>query len=336
MWTVGRDTIVVAASAGGVEALRTLVGSLPADLPATVLVVLHLPPQGGGVLAGILDRAGPLKAVPAEDMQELRRGRVYVARPDHHLLVHEGKVRLSRGPRHNGHRPAADPLFMSAALDAGERVAAVVLSGMLDDGVRGCVAVDRRGGAVAVQDPGEAAFPGMPEAAVAAVPNAPSLPVRELADWLVRQSRTPVITEARMDDTEMMREVGRFLSEEPALAEPGGTLSGLGCPECGGPMYEQRDEGLARLVCRVGHAWSDESLVGAQSDAVERALWIAIQRLDERVRILGRMARSAEERGGKHSHGFIRKEAARTREAVETIRMVQARISGGDDSLLLS
>ncbi|MFD2357505.1 chemotaxis protein CheB [Nonomuraea ferruginea] len=328
---------MVAASAGGVEALRTLVGSLPADLPATVLVVLHLPPQGGGVLAGILDRAGPLKAVPAEDMQELRRGGGSMwPGPITTCSSTRARSGCHAAPRHNGHRPAADPLFMSAALDAGERVAAVVLSGMLDDGVRGCVAVDRRGGAVAVQDPGEAAFPGMPEAAVAAVPNAPSLPVRELADWLVRQSRTPVITEARMDDTEMMREVGRFLSEEPALAEPGGTLSGLGCPECGGPMYEQRDEGLARLVCRVGHAWSDESLVGAQSDAVERALWIAIQRLDERVRILGRMARSAEEHGGKHSHGFIRKEAARTREAVETIRMVQARISGGDDSLLLS
>ncbi|MFG1945979.1 chemotaxis protein CheB [Nonomuraea sp. NPDC048826] len=326
---------MIAASAGGVEALRVLLGALPADLPAAVLVAPHLPPQGGGVLAEILDRAGPLKAATAEDMQPLRHGHVYVARPGHHLLAHDGRARLSRGPRHNGHRPAADLLFESAALDAAERVAAVVLSGTLDDGARGCVAVDRRGGAVAVQDPEEAAFPGMPEAAAAAVPNAPALRVPELADWLARQSRTPVITEGKVDDPETALDVERFLGEKAGVEEPVGRLVELSCPECGGPMYEQRHESrLSRFVCRVGHAWSAEGLVGAQTDAVERALWIAVQRLEERVRILSRMDRP---HGGIHySRAYLREEAERTREALETIRRVQAGIGQGDDGLLLS
>lgn len=331
MWTVGRDTIVVAASAGGVEALRSLFRALPADLPAAVLVVLHLPARGDSVLPGILDRAGPLKAVPAEDMQPLRHGHVYVARPDHHLLVHEGKVRLSHGPRHNNHRPAADTLFMSAALDARERVAAVVLSGTLDDGARGCMAVEKYGGAVAVQDPGEAAFPGMPQAAAAAVPDAPALPVEELAGWLVRQIRTPVVKEDRVDDEELAREVEQVLEVNPGAGDPNGALVGLSCPECGGPMYELRSgAGPARLTCRIGHAWSDESLVGAHSDAVERALWVAIQRLEERVRILGRMEKRAEAQGRKRSSGFLRVESDRTREALDTMRILQARVAEGD------
>lgn len=318
--TVGRDTIVVAASAGGVEALRVLLGTLPAELPAAVLVAPHLPPRDGGGLAGVLDRAGPLKAVPAEDAATVKHGHIYVARPGHHLLVHDGRIRLSRGPRHHGHRPAADPLFISAALDAGVRVAGVVLSGALDDGARGCVAVEGRGGAVAVQDPAEAAFPGMPSAVLEAVPNAAVLPVRELAGWLVRQTRTPVITEGEADDAEIRREISRLLPGT-APAEPDGALAGLGCPECGGAMYER----AGHYVCRVGHAWSGESFVDAQSDAVERALWAAVQRLEERVRILDRMA------GRRFA---AREEAARAREALDTIRVLQVQVGGGDGSLL--
>ena len=158
----GRDIIVVAASAGGLMPLRAFLAGLPADLPASVLVVLHIPATGGQALPGILDRSGPLAAGSAQDGEMLTHGRVYVAPADRHVLVVNGSIQLSQEPRQNGVRPAADPMFRSAALYGGPRVLAVVLSGTLDDAARGCGAVEQHGGRVLVQDPAEAAYPGMP------------------------------------------------------------------------------------------------------------------------------------------------------------------------------
>jgi two-component system chemotaxis response regulator CheB len=140
---IGRDIVVVAASAGGPEPLRVMLGGLPANLPAAVFVVLHIPATGGRSLPSILDRAGPLPAAAAVDGERIRLGRVYIAPADRHLLIIKDTVRLSHGPRQNGFRPAADPLFRSAALHAGPRTIAVVLSGSLDDASLGSATVER-------------------------------------------------------------------------------------------------------------------------------------------------------------------------------------------------
>lgn len=177
----GTDIIVVAASAGGLMPLRAFLAGLPADLPASVLTVLHIPATGGQALPGILDRSGPLTARHAEDGEKLAYGRVYVAPADHHVLVADGRIRLSREPRQNGVRPAADPMFRSAARYGGPRVLAVVLSGTLDDAALGCAAVEEGGGRVLVQDLHEAGYPGMPTNAMAATRRAVALPVTDLA-----------------------------------------------------------------------------------------------------------------------------------------------------------
>jgi two-component system chemotaxis response regulator CheB len=130
-------------------------------------VVLHVSASGTSVLPQILSRHSALPVAFAEDGEELRRGQIYVAPPDFHALVDGHTIHLSDGPRENGHRPAIDPLFRSAALTAGARVIGVVLSGLLDDGADGLRAIKHSGGAAMVQDPGDALFAGMPNAAIA-------------------------------------------------------------------------------------------------------------------------------------------------------------------------
>src|SRR5262245_47956998 len=168
----GHDIVVVGASAGGVEALQSMVGHLPPDLDATLFVVLHLPPAGTSVLPQILQRAGALHAVHAADCQSFERARIYVAPPDQHMRFGGGLIRLDRGPKVNGHRPAVDPMFRSAAGVYGGRVTGVILSGVLDDGAAGLQAVAAAGGAALVQAPSDALYPTMPEAAIEAVPAA--------------------------------------------------------------------------------------------------------------------------------------------------------------------
>ncbi|MGI5156546.1 chemotaxis protein CheB [Microbispora sp. CA-102843] len=324
---VQRDVVVIAASAGGIEALRTLLGNLPAGLRASVLVVLHISPRAGSALPGILDRAGPLKSAGAQDGEPLLHGRVYVAPPDLHLLVDGETVRLSRGPRHNGHRPAADPLFLSAAAFAGPRTLAVILSGTLDDGARGCAEVERRGGLVAVQDPEESSFDGMPRAAIAATSHPMVSSVRDIAQWIVREcdaTASPPLGTTGVD-RKLRHELDAFFSVGVPDPPPG-RFSALTCPDCNGPLYEVASPPNGHYQCMVGHAWSMESMVDGQSEVVERAFWVAILRIEERLRLLTRMLADAEGRGQALVARRLRQQTERDRDALETLRHLQSQI----------
>jgi two-component system chemotaxis response regulator CheB len=320
-----RDTVVAAASAGGVEALRDLLSQLPADLPAAVLVVLHVPAAGGRVLPGILSRAGPLPASAAADGEEVQPGRVYVAPPDHHLLLTDGKARLSRGPRQNGHRPAADPLFISAALAKGPRVTAVVLSGTLDDGAAGCAAVERRGGLVMVQDPAESAYDGMPRAAIAATRRARVLPLHDLAAAVDAAAREEPPDAPLAADPDLERQLSMFLGADQEPAAAPGAWSGVTCPECGGPLQQQDLGGPVRFGCQAGHAWSPVSLVAAQASGIERALWSAVLRLKERARLSRVLSDTAGSQGFPVSAGgFLSSARAAESSAREIRRLLDA------------
>src|SRR3954453_7305806 len=279
-----RDVIVVGASAGGVEALERLVAGLPRELPASIFVVLHLLPSGASLLDSILSRAGPLAATAAVDGERFERGHIYVAPPDHHLLLQAGTIELSPGPRENGHRPAIDPLFRSAARSFGARVISVVLSGALDDGAAGARFVKERGGVALVQDPEDALYPAMPRNPLAATD----------IDHVVPVDRIPAVLSGLLEEPldRALEEEAESLWRAEDLEERGdGEPSGLTCPECGGSL-SQRDEGkLIRFACRTGHAYSPQSLMQEQSTSLEQALWSALRGLEERADLIRRMAR---------------------------------------------
>jgi len=220
---IGRDIIVIGASAGGVQALCDVVEVLPPGLPAAVLVVLHLSPHGRSVLPSILARSSCLPAMHPSDGEKLQPGRIYVAPPDRHLALDDGRVRLTRNASENGHRPAIDVLFRSAARAYGSRVVGVVLTGNLDDGTAGLAAIKLCGGVAVVQDPREADYPAMPENAIANVDVDHVLPVAEigpLLDRLLREPRSaaPVDCEPQIEEEPdamgtASKDTGEFVDE---------------------------------------------------------------------------------------------------------------------------
>lgn len=294
--------IVIGASAGGVEALSRLVRPLPPNLPAAVFVVLHISPAGPSILPDILSRAGPLAAHHARDGDKIAPGHIYIAPPDHHLLVKPGKMVVSRGPRENNARPAVDPLFRTAARSYGPWSVGVILSGGLDDGTQGLMDVKRFGGVALVQDPREAMFPSMPQSAIENVRADRVLLLDEIGLLLTRLAHEPVPQDSGAEF--MARNNGAYI---PDIAEVGnddlkthnmtGPPSKFTCPECGGALWELQDGDVLRYRCHVGHGYSAKSLMSAQGSRLENALWSALRALEESAGMRRRMATRARKGG---------------------------------------
>jgi two-component system chemotaxis response regulator CheB len=306
--------IGVAASAGGVEALRRVVADLPNDLAAAVFVVLHIPATGRSLLAPILDREGALTAIVAEHGMRLKAGVIYVAPADHHLLVRRNAIELSRGPKENGVRPAADPMLRSLAHAWGPAAIGVVLSGARDDGSAGLAAIAAGGGTVVVQDPDDAVVPGMPTSAMAAVTPDHVVPAAEMSALLTRLVRGP-------------RPAAAAPEREPAEQRPSERPSGLTCPECGGALWDLHDGALVRYRCRVGHTYSQGAMVDAQGEAVEAALWTALELLEERGELLGDIADGMTR--SPHGAGRFRDSARETADRASLMRRALSMGAGG-------
>jgi two-component system, chemotaxis family, protein-glutamate methylesterase/glutaminase len=301
-----RHIVVIGASAGGLQALTTLVERLPSSLPAAVLVVMHTRASSNGVLPDILRRAGILPVQFAKDGDVLAPGHIYVARPDYHLLVTETGLRVVHGPKENGFRPAIDPLFRTAARVCGPRVIGVILSGALSDGAYGLSVIKQHGGIAIVQDPDDAIIPSMPRSALQAVEVDHVLPAGAIAEILERlgeQMNEGASDMAGAKDLEP--QLPSEQTEVASMEERYGAPSSLTCPDCGGALWELHDGQLVRYQCHVGHQYSQDGLETHQREAVEVALWSAVRVLEEHAALKMRMAQRAK-RSGLHvvSEGF--------------------------------
>jgi two-component system chemotaxis response regulator CheB len=325
-----RDLVVVGASAGGVEALRSLVAGLPADFPACVVVVLHVPATAPSALPAILNRAGPLPARQAREGDTLQLGTILVAPPDHHVIVYDGAITLSHGPQENGHRPAIDVLFRSAARAKEGHVVGVILSGALDDGAAGLVSIAQRGGGCAVQNFEEALHDSMPRAAATAVPEATVATTRQLP--AVLKDLLAVVAPIAEEAPALMRTETAVADMDPEAMhdeDRPGRPSGFACPDCHGALFEIDEGPLVRFRCRVGHAWSAESLAARQTVDMESALWMALRSLEEKAALSRQQGERALKRGhGLASHHFD-DGAEEALHAAELLRDLIARISEG-------
>lgn len=284
-----RDIVVIGASTGGIGALRVLVGDLPEDLSAAIFVVMHV--GATSHLAAILDRLSTLPVVKAENGTTVEHGRIYIAVPGKHLLLHDNHILLRRGPRENHARPAIDPLFRSAAASFGGRVIGVVLSGALSDGTAGLRAIKRCNGLAVVQDPLDADMPEMPRNALQHVDVDHTVPIRAMGALLGKLARleaapTPEIPlDIRLEAAIAAQELAGMKIDD-ALGNP----SRFTCPECHGALWEIEDGSLLRFRCHVGHAFTADAVQSAQGEEVDRLLGTLLRAQQERAGLARRMA----------------------------------------------
>lgn len=292
--TTHRDIVVIGASAGGLSALVELVRGLPRDLPAAVFVVVHTSPDNPSVLPQILARAGALPASLAVDGAPIVRGHIHVAPPDHHLVLKRSHLRVSRGPKENGFRPAVDPLFRTAAHVHGPRAIGVVLSGGLNDGTHGLAMIANHGGVAFVQDPHEALVPSMPLSALQSVEVHHVLRACELGPAIARRVLEPIPVTPYGEVTVDIAEHGDSLARHT----PAGAPSQYTCPDCGGALWEATDDTrMLRFRCHVGHGYTAESLGAMQRHNLDNALWTALRALEEHASLYRRMATRTESAG---------------------------------------
>jgi len=319
-----RDTVVLGASAGGVEALKRLLSVFPPSLPASVFIVLHVAAEGDRSLASILDRSTPLKVVFAEDGMATRYGCVYLAPPDRHLTLSDGHVSVVFGPRENRCRPAIDPLFRSAAVHRRARVIGVILTGLLDDGAQGLLAVKRCGGLALIQTPDDAHAPAMPRHAAETL--GASLDGSHGAEELGRRivhaigERTapppPVPPELAIEQAMLTR------TASPTQLEELGELVPMTCPECGGPLSAVGAREHKHYRCFTGHAFTARTLLSSQHERVERALWAAMRSLEERGNTLLVLAGESRKNSRTQAAASFEVEAVQLREHAGTIRRI--------------
>lgn len=284
--------IVVGASAGGMQALKKLVAQLASVLPAPVFIVTHMSPDTTGeALVRALDEAGPLPCQHAAHGERFMPGTIYVAPSDRHMLIDEGRILITKGARENRSRPAIDPLFRSAAVAHGNRVIGVILTGYLDDGTSGMMAIRRCGGICIAQDPDDADHPDMPRSVIVNVGVDHCLPIADMGALLSKLARAkPAHRMPPPDDVVIEARIAqRVLSDLPSVETLGDQVP-FNCPDCGGVLWQIKDGDLLRYRCHTGHAFTSAVLLSVQSAKIEETLWAALRMFEERRNLMATMS----------------------------------------------
>lgn len=298
--------IVLGGSAGALEPLQRIAADLPADFPGAIFVATHIPAASISALPHLLARSGLLFATHAIDRAPIAPGRIIVAPPDHHLMLEDGVMRVVRGPTENKHRPSIDVLFRSAAAAYSSSACGVLLSGTLDDGVAGLVAIHEAGGVALAQDPDDAQFPDMPRNAIrtGSVDGiyAAGDVVTAIRKWIAQpRSRSADAGSLPRDEREV------------------GIPSVFTCPDCGGTLWEVDEEAVLRFRCRTGHAYSENTMLSAQGQTLESALWASIRALEERHDLLRRLVVRSQASGTVPTTRRLERQVAEVRRDIERV-----------------
>lgn len=324
-----RDVIGVGASAGGVEAIQRLLSDLPKNFPAIIFVVIHLSPTSPSLLPLLISRKTGFPAVHPADREVPEHGKIYVAPPDYHMEVVNGRIRLEKGPRENRHRPAIDPLFRSLATQYRSRAIGIILTGSLDDGTAGLQAIKLCGGLALVQHPEDAMYPGMPENALRSVEVDHCVPLAKMGALLQELvGSEPLRPESSGDCSaaELEQELASTSISPRQMRSKLGAPNGFICPECNGPLWDVKEGKHTVFRCLVGHQYSMDSFLAEETEALERSLWVAVKTLEERVTLMQRMAARSNELGQMVTAEGFNQKATESDEHAATIRRLIQRL----------
>lgn len=317
--------VVIGTSAGGMRALKELVAQLPVDFPAPVFVVYHMSPDTtGDALVRALDEAGVLHCQHAQDQERFNAGTIYVAQSDRHMLIEGDRILITKGARENRSRPAIDPLFRSAAVAYCNRVIGIILTGYLDDGTSGMMAIKRCGGVCIAQDPEDAEHADMPRSVIANVGVDHCLPIAKMGELLDRLVRVKAPTRKVPPEDVVIeaRIAQRVLSDLPSVERLGDQVP-FNCPDCGGVLWRMKDGDILRYRCHTGHAFTSAVLLAEQSACIEETLWTALRMFEERQNLLSTMNATPD---GKSSMAL----SERTKDAQVHIDRIRAMLKASD------
>lgn len=321
----GSTVVVIGASAGGMDALTRLAAQLPGDFPAPIFVVHHMAADTSGAgLVQAIERSGRLACTEAHDGEPFEAGHIYLAPTDHHLLLMKGKMLVTKGARENRSRPGIDPLFRSAAVAYRSKVVGVLLTGHLDDGTAGMMAIHRCGGVCVVQDPRDAAYPDMPQNALNQVDVDHTVPLAQMGALLGR-----LVHRRTLQDRPVPKDIAieakiaeRVLSDLPSV-DALGRLVPFNCPGCGGVLWEVAKADSLRYRCHTGHAFSGSVLLAEQTAKIEETLWVALRMFEERRNLLMNMSTSS-------SRGFSVSAAERAKDSEVHIERIRSMLKSSD------
>ena len=288
--------VVVGASAGGMAAMKKLVAQFQNDFPAPIFLVNHMSAETTGeALVKVLNDSSSLTCVHAHDEQAFKSGHIYLAPSDHHMLIVEGKILVTKGARENRSRPAIDPLFRSAAVAYGNRVIGIILTGYLDDGTSGMMAIKRCGGVCIAQDPLDADYPDMPQSVIANVGTDYCVPVAQMGALLSDLvSRELPANKPAPDDIVIEAKIAqRVLSDLPSVDALGDQVP-YNCPDCGGVLWQIAEGDSLRYRCHTGHAFTSSVLLAQQTAKIEETLWVALRMFEGRQNLLVTMSKNVE------------------------------------------
>lgn len=301
-----RNIIVIGASAGGIPAVNAVIQEFPEDLDAAIVVVLHVSRKSNSTnIAKSFQRNTSLTCRVASNEMPLRKGHLYVAPPEQQLMIKNNSLRLTNGPHENKYRPSIDVLFRSAAVHYGNRSIGIILTGLFEDGTSGMHAIKRSGGICMIQDPAEAEYSDMPRSVLNKIKVDYQAKLKEMPEIIKNIVNDPLppeipvprelqieayITEKMMSDINDMKKIG--------------DKSDFTCPDCGGGLWELKNDPLHRYRCHTGHVFTEKILHDLQDQNIEETIWVSIRMLEEKENLLLLMARRENAEGEPEMSSF--------------------------------
>jgi two-component system chemotaxis response regulator CheB len=290
--------VVIGASAGGLNSVIEVTAQLTPEMYMAVFVVLHVTPNSAtDHLLQRIQKNTSYECEIARNETVVEAGHIYMADSDRHLVVKKGTMLLGEGPVENRWRPSIDVLFRSAAAAYDGRVIGIILSGLMQDGTAGMLAIKRSGGTLIVQDPGQAEYPDMPRSVLDNMEVDYCLPLEQIGQVLLEKSKNGVHRHTVPKDVLAEAEIAEKAAIGIDKLKEIGEKSLFSCPDCGGGLWEMKHESFSRYRCHTGHVYSSNELLFKQNEALENTLWVALRMMEERRNLLKKMSEEEKSKG---------------------------------------